>query len=204
MKKISFYFILCVLFFSVQGCSQIIGTKYKKAYLSVVGDRPMKDNNGEVIFEKDGSGKMIPVKTKETIGSLFLWEADTSAAVVYPKDSDGNSKMCMQWALAVKSSDMSSNLKVSDTLLNLSKAVSSMAAAVPNGGTPPQSLVDMTNTLKETTQLLTKSSDQSTYLNVGMFFLCQMAANGDITTKELNSQVTELIKASAFSQQEAN
>ncbi|MFB2653883.1 hypothetical protein [Shewanella seohaensis] len=112
-------------------------------------------------------------------GSLSIWNAEMSAAVAY-----NSGQICMQRALAVKTIDAKTALKVSDAMLALSKTAQAVA---DKGG---NDLVSVSNSLKETAQLLTTSTERTTFLDLGMFYTCQISANGGLT----DTQTAELIR----------
>jgi hypothetical protein len=118
--------------------------------------------------------------TKDSGGSLSIWNAEMSAAVAY-----NSGQICMQRALAVKTIDASTSLKVSEAMLSLSK----IAKTTVNNGQSAE-LASITNSLKETAQLLTTSTERTTFLDLGMFYTCQISANGNLT----DTQTAELIR----------
>jgi hypothetical protein len=123
--------------------------------------------------------------TKDSAGSLSIWNAEMSAAVAY-----NSGQICMQRALAVKTIDAATSLKVSDAMLALSKTAQTVA---DKGGS--SDLISVTNSLKETAQLLTTSTERTTFLDLGMFYTCQISANGGLT----DTQTAELIKVISIS-----
>lgn len=123
--------------------------------------------------------------TKDSGGSLSIWNAEMSAAVAY-----NSGKICMQRALAVKTIDAATSLNVSDAMLALSKTAQTVA---DKGGS--SDLISVTNSLKETAQLLTTSTERTTFLDLGMFYTCQISANGGLT----DTQTAELIKVISIS-----
>ena len=68
----------------------------------------------------------IADKDNKTVGTLFVWEPDTSAAVIL-NDPDGTIRACMQTALAIKTTDAEGDASLSEAILNLSKTVSSVS-----------------------------------------------------------------------------
>lgn len=118
--------------------------------------------------------------TKDSGGSLSIWNAEMSAAVAY-----NSGQICMQRALAVKTIDASTSLKVSEAMLALSKTAEIAAKSGQSAD-----LVSVTNSLKETAQLLTTSTERTTFLDLGMFYTCQISANGSLT----DTQTAELIR----------
>lgn len=122
---------------------------------------------------------------KDSGGSLSIWNAEMSAAVAY-----NSGQICMQRALAVKTIDAATSLNVSDAMLALSKTAQTVANKEGSSD-----LVSVTNSLKETAQLLTTSTERTTFLDLGMFYTCQISANGGLT----DTQTAELIKVISIS-----
>jgi hypothetical protein len=165
MKSASIAAMLVVALLSV-GCAQLGGTRFKRSYLSI------KDVNDQ------------------TIGTILVWEADTSAAILF---KDGGA--CMQTALAVKTTEFEAKAKISDALLSLSKTAATVASNP--GATANQPLADITSSIKEAAQLLTTTTERTAFLNIGMFYLCQIAANKSLTPGEADALADTLIKAAA-------
>lgn len=123
---------------------------------------------------------------KESGGSLSIWDADMSAAVGYE-----TGQICMQRALAITTIDANATLQISEAILALSKAVDTAYQQQ----TDPKALADLTASLKQTATLLTTSTERTTFLDLGMFYLCQISANGGLT----DTQTAELLKIIAIS-----
>lgn len=124
---------------------------------------------------------------KDSGGSLSIWDADMSAAVGY---QDG--QICMQRALAIKTIDAGAMVKVSEAMLALSEA----AREAATNGTSAE-LASVTATIKETATLLTTSTERTTFLDLGMFYLCQISANGGITDEQTATLVKIIAVAGA-------
>jgi len=114
-------------------------------------------------------------------GGLSVWNPDMSAAVAY-----SSGQICMQRALAIKAVDSSTSVKLSDAILKLSIAAEKSAN--------PQELLSLSNTIKQTVSLLTTTTERTAFLDMGMFYLCQISANGGLT----DTQVAELLKILAI------
>lgn len=115
-------------------------------------------------------------------GSLSVWEAEMSAAVAYP---DG--QMCMQRALTAKAIDAQGSANVSAAILQLAGAVQTAKAS-------GEDLASITGSLKETVTLLTTSTERTAFLDLGLFYVCQMSANGALT----DTQTAEVIRTLAL------
>lgn len=124
---------------------------------------------------------------KDSGGSLSVWDADMSAAIAY-----GSGKMCMQRALAIKNIDANATAKLSEAVLDLAKAVQSAAAGGRSG-----ELASLTGTIKQTASILTTSTERTAFLDYGMFYICQISANGSISSQETSNLIELLIAASA-------
>ena len=122
---------------------------------------------------------------KDSGGSLSVWNAEMSAAVAYK-----NGQICMQRALAVKTIDATASVKITDAMTSLAKAAEKNSENVM-----PAELASISTTLKETASLLTTSTERTTFLDLGMFYLCQISANGGLTDK----QTAQLVKIIALS-----
>lgn len=168
--KTQFTFILLVLF-TISACTQLGGTKFKRSYVSI----------------KDANDK--------TVGTLFVWEADASAAVLF---EDGEA--CMQTALAIKTANIQAEAKLSDAILNLSETASIIASQAARDGQAPASAGDLakvTTTIQEASSMLTTTTERTAFLNIGMFYICQIAANKSINEAQVNALINTLITSSS-------
>lgn len=122
---------------------------------------------------------------KNSGGSLSIWNPDMSAAVGYEAG-----QICMQRALAIKTIDAKATIKVSEAMLALAGAAQAAAISGDNAD-----LANVTASLKQTATLLTTSTERTTFLDLGMFYLCQISANGGLT----DTQTAELVKIISIS-----
>jgi len=157
-----------ILSFMLSGCAQLGGTYFKKSYVSI--------KNAD---------------TKETEGTLFIWEADTSAAVLFKGGG-----ACMQTALAVKTANIEAQTKLSDAILNLSSAAL-QATSATDQTTDKESLLEVTGSIKEAAQSLTTTTERTAFLNVGLFYICQIAANDSLPKSEVKEVVKTLIESTS-------
>lgn len=123
---------------------------------------------------------------KDTGGSLSVWNAEMSAAIAY-----NNGKMCMQPALVAKTTNVDVDLKVSEALLNLTKA---QLIASDKGAS---NLADLGVNIKQALAVLTASTERTTFLSSGLFYLCQLGANGLVSQQDMNAEIGKLIEESA-------
>lgn len=101
--------------------------------------------------------------------------------------------MCMQRAMAVNNIDASATAKVSEAIMALSEAYTA-AAKAGNAG----DLASISGTLKVTAMSLSTTTERTAYIDMGMFYLCQIAANGSITPTEANALLRTLIISGAL------
>lgn len=158
-------FILLVVALTTSACAQLWGTDFKKSYLSIKKD-----------------------PEHETVGTLFVWEADTSAAVLF---KDGGA--CMQTALAFKTVNIKAKVKLSDALLKLK----SITDAPDNTPVTNKELAKITGSIEEAAHMLTTTTERTTFLNIGMFYICQIAANNSVDEEATNTLIKSLIKAAS-------
>lgn len=134
-----------------------------------------------------------------TLGTVFAWDNNVSAAVAYPpsvvdKLPNGTKRevtaapICMQRAMTAGATSTALNGKVSEKLLTL---VGNPAAQ----GSEP--LAEAALNVSRSVLALSASTERTAFLDTGMFYLCQLAANGAITKDQLKDAVTELISSAA-------
>ena len=161
--------IILLIFISVflSGCSQLGGTYFKRSYVSITG------------------------KPENTIGTILVWEADTSAAILF---KDGGA--CMQTALAIKTVNAEAEGKLSDAILNISSAANQIAKSGSNTASS-EALVEASGSIKEAASMLTTTTERTAFLNMGMFYMCQIAANKSITKEQADKLIESLIKSAS-------
>lgn len=151
----------------LSGCTQLGGTYFKRSYISIADS------------------------DKKTVGTILVWEADTSAAILF-KDGEA----CMQTALAIKTANMKAEAKLSDAILNLSKTAQAIAAD-PSSAASSQALLEVSGSIQEAASMLTTTTERTAFLNMGMFYICQVAANDSITDAQADSLIETLIKSAS-------
>ena len=98
--------------------------------------------------------------------------------------------MCMQNALGMKAVSGKGNVSVDASVLALANAA---ASAVAKGGEG----VTASGEFAQAITVLTTSTERTTFLNLGMFHICQLGANGTITPADAKVLVSELIAAAS-------
>ncbi|MBV1913901.1 MAG: hypothetical protein KUG72_00860 [Pseudomonadales bacterium] len=162
--------LLIIALFTISACTQLGGTRFKRSYVSI----------------KDAQDK--------TVGTLFVWEADASAAVLF---EDGEA--CMQTALAIKTANIQAEAKLSDAILNLSETASEITKQAADGQAPAgaSDLAKVTTTIQEAASMLTTTTERTAFLNIGMFYICQIAANKSLNEAQTNQLISTLVTSSA-------
>lgn len=164
--KFKYFTALLVVIFTMSACTQLGGSRFKRSYISI----------------KDAK--------QETVGTLFVWEADASAAVLF---KDGGA--CMQTALAIKTANMKAEAKLSDAILNLSETANKVADNSKDVSS--SALADVSASIKEAASMLTTTTERTAFLNVGMFYICQVAANKSLTPEQTNALINSLITSAS-------
>ncbi|MFT6790460.1 MAG: hypothetical protein ACJAVX_003871 [Pseudoalteromonas rhizosphaerae] len=147
------------------GCS----TYFKKSYISIAD------------------------KNEQTVGTLFVWEPDTSAAVIL-NDPDGTIRACMQTALAIKTTDSKGEATISEAILNLSKTAASVSTSQGTSSEKALALAELSGSIKQTANILTTTTERTAFLNMGLFYICQLPANKSISESTTLQLTSELIK----------
>jgi len=129
-------------------------------------------------------------KTKEHIGTVIVWANDTNAAIL---NKDG--KVCMQNALAIKTTNSTADVKLSEALLKLSKVEEKNLEASPSENN--EALLSVTSSIKQAATLLTTTTERTSFLNTGMFYLCQILSNSHIRDEDAKLILEQLVVSAA-------
>ncbi|EPF2927910.1 hypothetical protein ACSL9C_000747 [Vibrio navarrensis] len=105
----------------------------------------------------------------KTGAGLMAWDNDLSAAIIVP-GQDNRPNACMQMAMTMRDTSSKVNANVSDALLKV-------VNQVPTNATP-QELINLSSELTKTSKTLRTSTERTSFLLVGAFYLCQFQANG--------------------------
>ncbi|AXY59008.1 hypothetical protein [Acinetobacter sp. WCHAc010052] len=160
--KISFQKIAIVcLATSMVLSSGCVSPYFKRSYVSVA--------------ERDGGNG-------NTVGSLFVWDSDVSAAFVYPKG-----EACVQRALTTK--DVKASVALSDQILKWTRALE-----ISNNEKEREAL---SAAIATTSTLLTTTTERTAFLDTGLFYLCQLGANNTLKQDEVVGLSVQLIKSAA-------
>ncbi|AXY57936.1 hypothetical protein CDG60_16030 [Acinetobacter chinensis] len=140
------------------GC---VSPYFKRSYVSVA--------------EQDGgNGK--------TVGSLFVWNSDVSAAVI---DKKGHT--CVQRALTTK--DVKASVALSDQILKWTKALETTRNEKEREA--------LSAAIATTSTLLTTTTERTAFLDTGLFYICQLGANNTLKQDEVIALSKQLIQSAA-------
>lgn len=156
---------------ALTGCQNLGLTKFKRSYVSVAEVQPRSEGDAQP-------------GTRRTIGSIFVWSNDVNAAVIY-----NTGVICAQRAMAVLTADARASGRLSEAALRL-------ARATEEGTAGSAELMSLSASIQETAQLLTTSTERTAFLDVGMFYMCQLANNQAIS-QEQAAALTNLLIVSA-------
>ncbi|MFH4749841.1 hypothetical protein WMQ67_26720 [Vibrio harveyi] len=123
-----------------------------KNYILLISTAVMFGCSTHSEFSKTGAGMMA-------------WDNDLSAALV-----NNNGKTCMQMAMSMRDTSANATANVSDAILKV-------VDKIPDDPTP-QELIKLSGELEKTSKTLRTSTERTSFLLVGSFYLCQFQANG--------------------------
>jgi hypothetical protein len=155
------------------------------------------DVNPNVQYETIGTENR-----NNSLGTIFVWDNDKSAAVIYRDHIDKEQSICMQNAMVANSIDSNATTKLTGVLSIIANATTdyfSLAKAGKldsNSSQNTKDIIELNKRVTKTVNQLFKQSQASTYLNVGMFYVCQLSANRVIDENQTKDIVMELIKTS--------
>lgn len=122
-----------------------------------------------------------------TIGSIFIWSNDVNAAVVY-----SNGQICAQRAMTAYETDIKASADLSAAVADLTTAA---AAAAARDGASDESLLSLSTTIRETARMLTTTTERTAFLDVGLFYICQLSNNASISDDQTATLTSTLIDA---------
>lgn len=132
----------------------------------------------------------IATKTGAPVGTVITWSPDRMAAVIAPGPAGERHRVCMQAALAIKEKDIEGGAKISQAILAYSKVLESFSEKATSGD-----LVELSGKINETVILLSTTTERTTFLNSGLFYACQMAANQNLGPEETARMVSMVLQA---------
>lgn len=135
--------------------------------------------------------------SKDTRGTLFVWDSDVSAAVAYPHrtiSEDGAinaTAICMQRAMTAGAVSAEVSAAINDT-----------AAALinPNAKVTGEPLTQGALAVSNAITTLAVSTERTAYVDTTLFYLCQLHANGGLNSAQLDRLVGDLIEKSTAMQ----
>ncbi|NAR78058.1 hypothetical protein GPS55_16055 [Acinetobacter haemolyticus] len=121
-------------------------------------------------------------------GSMSVWNSDLSAAI-----ANKNGKICMQRAMTAKSFDQDTTINISNAILKIAQV---LKPDTDNSVQGNQQLIEFQNKVKDTLAVLTTSTERTTFLDIGLFYTCQMAMNDDLNNEDAASVIKTLYETS--------
>lgn len=129
-------------------------------------------------------------KLNKSGAGIITWETDRSAAVIIPASENRGIQGCMQMALSM--TDIHSQFEA-----GLSDSILKVIDQIPDPTNPSaEDLAKIKNEIEKTSKALNVSSERTSFLMVGSFYLCQLQANGMPHT-EVKKLTATLINAAA-------
>lgn len=138
---------------------------------------------------KPGTRSVLSLRGKEgTIGSLFVWSNDVNAGMI-TKDGD----VCMQRAMTVRSSSAQGEATVPASIVSASAALEAAAAQGQD-----QAAIALSGAISQAAAALSTTTERTAFLDIGMFYLCQLHANGAVSDHQAVVLAAQLIRDSAL------
>lgn len=125
----------------------------------------------------DVNGRQI-----QTLGTIFVWDSDVSAAVI-----DGKGRTCIQRALTTQ--DVKASGALSDAILKWTKILETTADQ------KERELLSVA--IAQTSTMLTTTTERTAFLDTGLFYICQLVANETLTMNDVSRLTQEVIKSAA-------
>lgn len=155
----------------------------KKAYLFICALTLSGCSTVDPILFKRSS---IAFNPNPNQGGISVWNSDLSAAI-----ENKNGQICMQRAMTAKSFNKEAEVRISDSILKLSQKI----AESPQKDT--QDLIRFQNEVKETLAVLTTTTERTAYLDIGLFYICQISMNKNLEPPQTMELINQLIKESS-------
>jgi hypothetical protein len=124
-----------------------------------------------------------------TGAGMMAWDNNLSAAFVLPGTEKVNKpKLCMQMAMSMNDINHKATASLSEAALKISEKTAKDA--------PSEDLVKISSELTKTAKALQVSTERTSFLLVGSFYLCQFQANG-MSEENVSTLATTLINSAA-------
>lgn len=144
---------------------------------------------------KPGTRDYLSVATQEypnsrlrTVGTLFVWSNDVNAGVIF---EDGD--VCMQRAMTMRSMSARGETSIPASIVSAASALEA-AAADDN----EQAAIALSGAISQAAAALSTTTERTAFLDIGMFYLCQLHANDAITGAESAALTAQLIRDAAL------
>ncbi|WP_157128703.1 hypothetical protein [Cupriavidus sp. USMAA2-4] len=140
------------------------------------------------------SGCATSSEYTRTGAALYAWENSRSAALVVA-DGDNKVRACTQFAMVENSYSADAKLKISDALLKAASAIHGVGTGTgtPNKDDAEATASAMSATIQKLGNALNTTTERTSFLMVGGFYICQLQANG-LEAAKVHLLATELIK----------
>lgn len=143
---------------------------------------------------KPGTRSYLSVATRphrtaplRTIGTLFVWSNDVNAGMVYE-----SGHVCMQRAMTMEAMTGGGSASVPSSLVSLSEAA---RTALAEGDS--ESAIAISGAISQAATALSTTTERTAFLDIGMFYLCQLEANRAITPDQSAMLTQQLIRDAA-------
>lgn len=129
----------------------------------------------------------IKVDQPNTAGTLFIWSNDVNAGMI-----NNQNKICMQRAMTARGGSAGIEAQAPAAIFNLSEAA--MEASQKSDS---DAAATMSAAIAASVTALSTTSERTAFLDIGMFYLCQLAANGTINGAQADGLTRQLFTSAA-------
>lgn len=130
----------------------------------------------------------MKVDKANTAATLFIWSNDVNAGIV-----THDMEICMQRAMTARGMSASAGAQAPEAILNFSKA----AAAAAENTSSDTAALEISAAIAQSVTALSTTSERTAFLDIGMFYLCQLAANDTITEADTVKLTLQLFTSAA-------
>lgn len=129
----------------------------------------------------------MKVDKENTAGTLFIWSNDVNAGMV-----NNQNKICMQRAMTARGGSAGIEAQAPAAIFNLSEA-----AVEASEKSQADAAATMSAAIAASVTALSTTSERTAFLDIGMFYLCQLAANDTIDETQTETLTRQLFTSAA-------
>lgn len=138
------------------------------------------------------SGMSFADQDHQTIATIFVWSNDQNAGLITKEN-----EVCMQRAMTARSASGSLDGNAQANVPASTFSVLTAAAGQASQAGNVEAAATMSAAIAQAASALSATSERTAFLDIGMFYLCQLSANGSLTGPQPAQLTLELIQSAA-------